>query len=720
MRLPEYDIDFYSDEFILDPIPHYAKMRELGPVVWLPQNQVYALPQYKECTEALRQPLKFISSQGVSLNPKVNDILKGSTLNSDPPAHDKTRSVTAAPLLPGALKEVEPRIRQAAEGLIDRLCERRQFDAISDFATYLPLTTVAELVGLPEKGQASLLKWASATFNLFANENERAKEAFDDLKDLRDFLDEYGKPEMLKPGGWAKRIFEVGPERGISLETCAQLMRDYINPSLDTTISATGQIIKMFADNPDQWAMLRAKPELVRNAIEEAVRLATPIRAFSRYVAEDCQIAGVPIAEGSRILAIYASANRDERKYENPDKFDITRDVHDHVGFGHGVHMCMGMHLARLEMVSLLEALMERVGTFEVISEPTIAMNNTIRAYASLPVRVKLLDKLAKKKVQTVSEQSPWLDVTISSCEQVGKNILSLSLSATDGTKLPSSEAGSHVDVHIKSGLIRQYSLSNNPNQSSSYRLGILKDDNSRGGSAWVHDNFKAGSQIRIGRPRNNFPLAEQAKHSILFAGGIGITPMLSMAHHLTNIGARFELHYCARSRENLAFFEELLGFGASIHFHLDDGPEDQKLNIDTVLQKPGPDRHLYVCGPNGFMDFVVDAAARNNWVKETVHLERFGAEVDTDGAPFTLVAHRSGKTFEIQPGETISSRLIEASIDVQMSCQSGVCGTCLTKVIEGTPDHRDFVQTDLEKASNARITLCCSRSKTKRLVVDI
>lgn len=243
MTMPSLDIDFYSDAVILDPHPVYETMRELGPVVYLPQHDLYALPRYAEVSEVLRQPLRFVSSRGVSPIAKVNDILVGSTLNSAPPDHDRTRAVTCEPLLPGALAEIEPPLKAAADGLIDALCARGEFDAIADFAQFLPVTIVAELVGLPIDPQ-QLLKWASATFNLFGTENSRTDQAFDDLKDLL-------RPEKLIEDGWAKRIFEVGKDRGISYETCAQLMRDYINPSLDTTISTTGQIVKFFADYPD-------------------------------------------------------------------------------------------------------------------------------------------------------------------------------------------------------------------------------------------------------------------------------------------------------------------------------------------------------------------------------------------------------------------------------------------------------------------------------------
>ena len=720
MNIPSLDIDFYSDAVIKDPYPVYATLRELGPVVYLPKHDLYALPRYDEVSAVLRQPLRFVSSRGVSPIARVNDILVGSTLNSDPPDHDRTRAVTSEPLLPGALKDIEPMLEQAANGLIETLCARGEFDAIADFAQYLPVTIVAELVGLPVDSD-QMLKWASATFNLFGTENARTDQAFKDLVNLRDFLQEYGRPEKLKDGGWAKRIFEVGAERGISYETCAQLMRDYINPSLDTTISTTGQIIKFFADHPDQWDLIRQDASLIPNAVEEAVRMATPIRAFTRYAIKDSNIAGYTIPAGKRVIVIYASANRDERKFTDPDRFDVTRDVHDHLGFGQGVHMCMGMHLARREIILLLEALRRRVQRFELLAEPVVAMNNTIRAYASMPVKVHLAKTvMADDAKPEAAEQDPWLGVTVVHRADVATDIIGLELADTNHAPLPPYDPGAHVDVYVKSGLIRQYSLTGDPADTSKYRLGILLDPKSRGGSSAVHADFKQGQQIKIGRPRNNFPLQPDAAHSILFAGGIGITPMLGMAYALQAAGASWEMHYCGRTADRLAFTKELARFGDKVHVHIDSGPKAQQLDISTVLKTAEPKRHLYVCGPNGFMEYVVASAKTAGWDDACLHLERFGAEVNTDGAPFTVVAQRSGKTFDVQPGQTITQKLEEHGIHVQVSCQSGVCGTCLTKVVEGMPDHRDLVQTDLEKAANTHITVCCSRSKTKKLVLDV
>lgn len=719
---PSYDVDFYSDDVIKDPYPHYARMRALGSVVWLPKNGVFAVTHYEEVTQALRSPKRFISSKGLSLNPKVNQMLVGSTLNSDPPEHDRTRAVTSAPLLPGALKEVESKIHNAAETLINGLVERGEFDAVSDFSQYLPLTIVAELVGLPDAGRANMLKWASATFNLFGSDNERSKASMEDLKDLRRFLDEYGHPDKLKQGGWAKRIFEVGPQHGISLERCAQLMRDYINPSLDTTISSTAHAIKLFAENPDQWQLVRENPDLIANAVEEVVRLEPPIRAFSRYVAEDTKLGGVHLKSGDRILVLYASANRDESKYSHADRFDVTRDNHNHVGFGHGVHMCMGMHLARLEITTLLKLLAERVERIELVGEPVVAMNNTIRAYASLPVRIHLATKQAEHAGNDQdAKANQWIDMQVSEREYLAPGIerfvfKPVSLSAP----LPGIEPGAHVDVYIRDGLIRQYSLVNKPGERDSYRIAVLKEEDSRGGSISLHEDCIVGARLKVSRPKNHFPLAESEAPSVLFAGGIGITPLLAMAHQLAERERQFTLHYFVRSREHIAFSEELANYADSVIYHVSEEGNGARKSLPGLIEALAKDVNIYSCGPSGFMDLIRSSAKDIGFDDKQVHQEYFGAEIDTEGDSFQLELAKSGRTLEVQPKETMAEALAKVGIEVTMSCQSGVCGTCLTKVISGTPDHRDLVQTDSEKASNQAVTVCCSRSKSKTLVIDL
>lgn len=299
--------------------------------------------------------------------------------------------------------------------------------------------------------------------------------------------------------------------------------------------------------------------------------------------------------------------------------------------------------------------------------------------------------------------------------------IISLELASADGNPLPPFDPGAHIDVFVGEGLVRQYSLCNDCSTDKVYRLGVLLEGKSRGGSRAIHQ-LEVGQQVTISEPRNNFRLLESARSSILVAGGIGITPLLTMAHRLQAIGADFEFHYCTRTRDRAAFLDELsrASFSAHVSTHFDDGDPEQRFTVERYLADPAPDKHLYVCGPTGFMNYVTDGAKSLNWQPECVHVEYFNADVDTTGDSFTVKTLRSGLTLEIPPDKAISQVLYENGVGVPLSCEQGVCGTCLTRVVEGIPDHRDLYQTDAEKATNKEMTICCSRSKSPVLVLDL
>jgi cytochrome P450 len=384
---PVYDVDLYSDAVLCDPYPHYRALRELGPVIWLPQNALYALGRFEDVRAALRNPGLFSSAQGVAANDDVNEMSRGTTLASDAPLHDRLRAIIAAPLLPRALEEIGPQIRTEARRLVDDLVTRGAFDAVADLAQHLPLTIVSKLVGLEDYGRGSMLRWASATFNVLGTMNERGCAGMTDVREMRTYLGGPAIRERLRPGSWGQRIFEAADRGEVEPERCPVLMRDYLGPSLDTTIFATANLILLFGRYPEQWELLREDPTLIANAINEALRLESPIRGFTRHLTADATIGGATILAGSRALLLYASANRDERKWQDPERFDIRRRASDHLGFGNGTHMCAGLHLARLEMTALLEVLVEKVRRFE-LGEPVLAVNNVLRGLKSLPVRV--------------------------------------------------------------------------------------------------------------------------------------------------------------------------------------------------------------------------------------------------------------------------------------------------------------------------------------------
>jgi vanillate O-demethylase ferredoxin subunit len=315
------------------------------------------------------------------------------------------------------------------------------------------------------------------------------------------------------------------------------------------------------------------------------------------------------------------------------------------------------------------------------------------------------------------------IEVRVASKTNEADGICSYELVPTGANALPAFEAGAHVDVHLPGNLIRQYSLCNPPIETHRYQIGVLRDAGSRGGSEAMHDHIDVGSVLTISEPKNHFPLVE-AKRTLLLAGGIGVTPILAMAETLAAKGAAFEMHYCARSPDKAAFKERL---GEShlrdlVHFHYDSGDAAQKLDMAALLASPQPDTHLYVCGPQGFIEYVLGTAKAQGWPAAQLHVEYFSAAaVDTTGdQPFDVKLASSGKVFTVPAGTTVIKVLAEAGVEIPYSCEEGVCGTCLTRVVEGVPDHRDMYLTEEEQAVNDQFTPCCSRAKTKVLVLDL
>ena len=382
---PIYDIDYYSDEVIADPWPHYAAMRALGPVVYLPRHDAYAMVRMAETRAALRDHARFLSGEGAGGDAYGATFQKGNTIASDPPRHDMIRGALEPPLRLRALEEARPLIEAAANAMIDDLVTRGVFDGVKDFAQPLPLLIVRDLIGLPDFGRENMLKWAGAAFNMMGMQNARGRAAEADILEMRAFLKDQLTRDAVKPGSWIDRIFQQ-IEDGLDPELGRMAMRDYINPSLDTTIAALGWLLHFLGDAPEEWARLRAEPKRALGAAHEAVRLSTPLRSFARITAEEVAIGDVAIPKGARVYMCFAAANRDERAFENPDRFDPTRPPGRHLAFGAGVHTCAGMHLALLEITSLIRAMIDRVETIET-GEATAAYNNSISALASLKVR---------------------------------------------------------------------------------------------------------------------------------------------------------------------------------------------------------------------------------------------------------------------------------------------------------------------------------------------
>jgi vanillate O-demethylase ferredoxin subunit len=316
------------------------------------------------------------------------------------------------------------------------------------------------------------------------------------------------------------------------------------------------------------------------------------------------------------------------------------------------------------------------------------------------------------------------LSVRVTRKAAEARDICTFELVAVNGAPLPAFAAGSHVDVKLPGGMTRQYSLCNDPKETHRYLIGVLLDADSRGGSRAMHEQVAEGQVLQISAPKNHFPLAHDARRSVLLAGGIGVTPILCMAERLAITGAEFEMHYCTRSADRTAFRQriESSGFASRVQFHFDDGEAAQHLDLKRLLAAPQAGLHLYVCGPKGFMDAVLKTARTAGWPENQLHYEFFGAEVahSASDAGFEIKLASSGRIVTVPKDQTVVKALAIAGVEILTSCEQGVCGTCLTRVLEGVPDHKDSYLTPEEQAANDQFLPCCSRSKTPMLLLDL
>lgn len=318
--------------------------------------------------------------------------------------------------------------------------------------------------------------------------------------------------------------------------------------------------------------------------------------------------------------------------------------------------------------------------------------------------------------------QMTWIDVTVTAKQMEAEGIASFTLASIGGQQLPDFTPGAHIDVEIAPGLIRQYSLCGAKEQGGCYLIGVLNDAGSRGGSRALHA-VEVGQQLRISMPRNHFPLAQEADHSILIAGGIGITPILSMAERLQEQGQSFEMHFCARSVDKAAFRARIIDseVGGKTRFYFDE--QDQRIDLSELLRTPAPGAHLYVCGPQGFMSAVLSTAAAQGWSDAHLHKEFFVAAPleRTDGdRPFDIILSSTGTRYHIGADESIVTVLEGQGIEIPVSCEQGICGTCLTRVLEGEVEHRDAVLTSTDRETGKLFTPCCSRAKGDLLILDL
>jgi cytochrome P450/ferredoxin-NADP reductase len=746
----QYD-PFAPDFYTRDPFATYRWMRDHAPIHRHERFGWWVLTRFDDVRAAILDPDTFRSFEGMDIDDSaLEQAPPGSLPNMDDPRHDQIRQIVQPYFLPRRVADLENGIRSVVRELVASWRDRGAVDLAEELAWPMPFDVFFHVMGLPGRQTSDpeqlarreqLERWTHelkdrvpGTPHLTPVARAATASVQQYFIDLLEHRRRHGQQDLVTHFVRSDVDGEpfVSEEVTPSSEVSGLMLVLYLG-GVESTAGLTGNLFKLLAENPDQRALLQHDPSLIPAAIEEALRLITPLQLTARTTSRDVTFHGVTIPAGDRVVLVTGAANRDERQFPDPDRFDITRTRSRHLGFGEGVHGCLGAPLARLEARIALEEALPVLGDYELAGPPVFYPSSpNMYVWKKLPVTFPTAHRADHRvdhrpHVETVQYRTT--NVTLATAEfeaparvhaktTVADGVVTLGLRALDGSALPVWQEGAHIDLVLDQAPTRQYSLCGDPADHHEYRVGILRDPDGRGGSRYVHDQLQEGDTVRVRGPRNNFPLAPWPRY-LFIAGGIGITPLLPMIRTLDAVGADWRLAYGGRMRASMAFLDELAAYGDRVSVC----PQDETglLDLDTLLGTPQPDTAVYCCGPEPLLAAVEQRCT--GWPEGALHLERFSPK--PQGEPvrseaFEVVLARSELTLTVPPERSILSVVEDAGIGVLSSCAEGTCGTCEVAVIAGEPEHRDSVLSDTERRADDCMMICVSRSRGAQLVLDL
>ncbi|MXP45761.1 cytochrome P450 [Allopontixanthobacter sediminis] len=391
-QFPVLDIDPFDEAFLCDPYTHHAALRDAAPVVWLDAIGAYGMARFEEVQSALRDHGTYCSGRGVGLADfsKEEPFRPPSLLlEADPPLHDRTRGLMNKIVSLKALKQLRPQWQVKAERLIESLVEKGSFDAVPELSEAFPMIIFPDTIGLADEGREHLIDYATIVFNAFGPRNRVFEEGNAGKEAAIEWVAWACERENLKPGGWGMALYEAADRGECTSDEAARMVRSFLSAGVDTTVNGIGHMVLALAKHPAQFAKLRENPKLAPRAFEESLRWDSTVQTFFRTTTGDVEVEGGTIPEGSKVLLFLASANRDPRKWDDADDFQVDRNVSGHVGFGFGIHQCLGQMVARLEGELIGTALANQVASIRLTGEPVRRLNNTLHALGSLPIELE-------------------------------------------------------------------------------------------------------------------------------------------------------------------------------------------------------------------------------------------------------------------------------------------------------------------------------------------
>lgn len=720
------DWDPLSPEALADPTAEHARLRAEHPVARSERWEgFWALTRYDDIVRVTQDPETFSSLKAsIPASTQPEDPVRG-PLEVDPPAHAPYRALLNPYFAPRQIRRLEPEIRAIAAELLDGAIAAGTVDVVAEVAFPMPVRVLCAFLGLPPEDGMQLKYWANEVIR-GAREGDRdahraANEAMYDYvrQVIRDRRANPRDPESDLTSGLLGSTLGGEP---LSEEQVAGTLRLLFAAGHGTTTNGIGNCISYLAQHPQEQEMLRERPEMIPNAVEEILRVWSPSRALGRVATRDVDLHGRRIRAGEKVALVWASGNRDESVFDEADTVRIGRKPNKHIAFGNGIHTCLGAPLARAELKILVEELLARTESFEPAGAPQMAGWPHVGP-ESLPVSFRAAARRPDAPREGTTSAPPPsardYPAVVVGRRELTDEIVEITLAGAGPEALPRWEPGAHVDLKLESGIVRQYSLCGEPEWNGVWRIAVLREPAGRGGSRFVHDELHPGRTLIVHGPRNHFAL--QASPNFLFiAGGIGITPLLPMIRSAEARGAEWSLLYAGRSLDTMAYRDELARFGDRVTLH----PRDcgRRADLGELLARPRPDTQVYCCGPESLVAAVEQQC--ESWPAGSLHLERFAArpidEADNALDEFEVEFWRSGITVRVDADTSIVEACEAAGVTIPTSCNEGTCGSCESVVLGGVPAHRDSVLSAEDRAEGRFILPCVSRSCTSRLTLDL
>ena len=734
-----------------DPPAYLKWSREQEPVFYSPELDYWVVTRYEDIKAVFRDVARFSPANALEKitpsNEAVQRVLASygyamnrTLVNEDEPAHTARRRLLIEPFTPDAVRVHEPMVRQLTRRYVDQFINSGRADLVDQLLWEVPLTIALHFLGVEEDDMPLLRRYSIAhTVNTWgrpdADEQIRVAHAVGNFwRYSGEILDKMrANPEAP---GWMQfgiRMQREHPDVVTDSYLHSMMMAGLV-AAHETTANASANAMRLLLQHPDAWSQICADPSLIPNAVEECLRFSGSIIAWRRIALSEVTVGGITLPAGSKIMLVMTSGNHDDAYFNDADLLDIHREnAADHLSFGYGSHQCMGKNLARMEMQIFIEELSRRLPHMRLAAQEFEYLKNmSFRGPEHLWVEWEPLDNpertspecLTQHQTLSIGRAAPAAqtrELRVQHRIQHSERIIELVLESANGRLLPRWQAGAHIDIECgDTGLTRPYSLCGDPDNPHQLRVAVLLEDASRGGSSWIHHTLKRGDVIRARGPRNHFRLDERAPSVLLIAGGIGITPIMSMARRCKQLGLPYQLHYSGRSVTEMAFIDELeAAHETNLHLHVSD--QGQRADYAAILAATDPATVVHVCGPANLINHIERLTAQ--WPGQRVRLERFQAQAALDPSQeraFEVVLKDSGLTLQVPADGTLLEALRSANIDVPSDCCEGLCGSCEVRVLDGEVDHRDIVLTREERQQHARMMSCCSRAMGKQLVLEL